>query len=87
MVTRDAERELEKQWFRAKMASEKQKADVVKKVKEGKGDFVLVDARDRTAYAAGHLPGAISMPLEDFEQVVSTLDREKEYVTYCWSST
>ena len=87
MVTRDGERELQKQWFRAKLASEKQKTDVIKKVKEGKGDFVLVDARDRLSYAAGHLPGAISMPPEDLERVAETLDREKEYVTYCWNST
>lgn len=87
MVTRQAERELEKQWFRAKLASEKQKSDVIKKVKDGKGDFVLVDARDRIAYGAGHIPGAISMPLDDFEQVAATLDRETEYVTYCWNST
>lgn len=87
MVTRDGERALQKQWFLAKLAAEKQKSDVIKKVKDGKGDFVLIDARDRLAYGVGHIPGAISMPLEDFEQVASTLDHETEYVTYCWNST
>jgi rhodanese-related sulfurtransferase len=87
MVTRDGERELQKQWFRAKLASEKQKSDVQKHVKDGKGGFVLIDARDRASYGAGHLPGAISMPLEDFERVIETLDHDAEYVTYCWAST
>ena len=87
MTMQAVELELRKQWFRAKLAAEKQKNDVVKKVKEGKGDFVLLDARDRVSYAAGHIPGALSMPLDEIEKLSGTLRRETEYVTYCWNST
>ena len=79
--------ELEKQWFRAKLATEKSKVDVVTKVKEGRGDFVLLDARDRASYGKGHIPGAISLPLDEVERAATTLDPQREYVTYCWNAT
>ncbi len=87
MTMQASESELRKQWFRAKLAAEKQKAAVIKKVKEGEGDFVLLDARDRASYGAGHIPGALSMPLDEIEKLSGTLQREIEYVTYCWNST
>ena len=87
MPTRDQERELQKQFFQAKLAAEKQKVDVARKVKEGKGDFVLLDTRDRGSYDKEHIPGAISMPLDEVLKLAGQLDRAKEYVTYCWHST
>jgi rhodanese-related sulfurtransferase len=87
MLTREKERELQKQFFQAKLASEKQKVDVAKKVKEGKGDFVILDTRDRASYEKEHIPGAVSMPLDDVAKLSAKLDRDKEYVTYCWHST
>jgi 3-mercaptopyruvate sulfurtransferase SseA len=90
MATREQEMVLQKQWFRAKLAAEKQKADVVKKVKGGAAsgqDFVLLDARDRGSYAKEHIPGALPMPLDEVERLAGTLDPQKEYVTYCGSST
>jgi hypothetical protein len=86
MVMQD-EIELEKQWFRARLAGEKTKMDVIAKVKEGKGDFVLLDARDRASFERGHLPGALSSPLDEVERVAGTLDHDKEYVVYCWNAT
>lgn len=81
------DQDLRTQWFRAKLASEKQKNDVVKRVKEGQGDFVLLDTRPRMAFEKEHIAGAVSFPLEELEQRVGQLDRAQEYVTYCWSST
>ena len=80
--------ELQKQWFRAKLAAEKSKNDVMKKVKgESQDDFVLLDARDPGAYERGHLPGALPMPLAEVEQRMGALDREREHVIYCWNAT
>jgi rhodanese-related sulfurtransferase len=87
MLSDERMRSLQKQWFLSKMAAEKPKAAVVAKVKEGKGDFVLVDARDRASYEKGHIPGAISMPPEEIEENFGRLDPAKEIVTYCWNDT
>jgi rhodanese-related sulfurtransferase len=87
MPTREQEMELQKQWFRHKLAAEKQKVDVAKKIKEGKGEFVLLDTRDRASYQKEHIPGALAMPLEEVEKLAGKLDPAKEYVTYCWHAT
>lgn len=79
--------DLARLYFQAKLAAEKQKAEVVKKVKDGKGDFVLLDARDRASFEKGHIPGALAMPLDEVERLAPTLDRNTEYVTYCWNDT
>jgi len=87
MLSDERTRSLQKQWFQSKLAAEKQKSSVIAKVKEGKGDFVLVDARDRASYEREHIPGAISMPPEEIEENFGRLDPSKEIVTYCWTST
>ncbi len=87
MPISERERELQKAFFQAKLASEKQKVDVAKKVKEGKGDFVLLDARDRASYEKEHIPGALNVTLEEVDKIAPKLAKEKEYVTYCWHST
>lgn len=90
MPTREQEIELQKQWYRAKLAAEKQKVDVARKVKEGPGsklEFVVLDTRDRASYEKEHIPGAVAMPLAEVEKLAGGLDRAKEYVTYCWHST
>jgi 3-mercaptopyruvate sulfurtransferase SseA len=45
---------------------------------------LVLDVRDAGSYAAGHLPGAILVPLESLEQDLAMLRREKRpIVTYC----
>jgi rhodanese-related sulfurtransferase len=83
----EQERELQKAYFRHKLAAEKMKVEVAKKVKEGKGDFVLLDTRDRAAYERDHLPGALAMPLDEVDRLAASLQKDKEYVTYCWHAT
>lgn len=79
---------LQKEYFRAKLAGERQMVDVVRKVKgEGQGDFTLLDTRDRGSYAKGHIPGAVSAPLEEIPALSAKFSKEKEYVTYCWHRT
>jgi rhodanese-related sulfurtransferase len=45
--------------------------------------FMLVDARSREDYDKGHLPRALSMPLEDIKDQADRLDRSEKIVTYC----
>lgn len=87
MMPLETQKQLQKQWFQAKLAAEKQKMAVVKKVKEGKGDFVLLDTRDRESFQKDHIPGALSMPTGEVPDLAGELDPLQEYVTYCWQST
>lgn len=47
------------------------------------GDVVLVDLRPRDEYEAAHIPGAISIPLDDLERHLTQLPSNKEIVAYC----
>lgn len=47
------------------------------------GDVIVLDARPANEYAAGHIAGAISIPIEELQQRLGTLPRDKEYVAYC----
>jgi rhodanese-related sulfurtransferase len=47
-------------------------------------DIVVIDARSGDAYAAGHIPGAVSFPHREMSAVTAArLDRSKIYVVYC----
>lgn len=47
-------------------------------------DIVVIDARSRESYAAGHIPGAVSFPHREMSsQSTAALDRDKVYVVYC----
>jgi rhodanese-related sulfurtransferase len=44
---------------------------------------VVLDTRPVNEYAAGHIAGALSMPVDDLQRQLRQLPREKEYVAYC----
>jgi rhodanese-related sulfurtransferase/predicted transcriptional regulator len=48
-----------------------------------RGDVVLVDVRPETEYAAGHIEGARSIPIDELERRLSELPRGREVVAYC----
>jgi rhodanese-related sulfurtransferase/DNA-binding transcriptional ArsR family regulator len=48
-----------------------------------KGLVTLLDVRPAEEYAAGHLPGALNVPIEKLESYLSKLPRRKEVVAYC----
>ncbi|MGH9311576.1 MAG: methyltransferase domain-containing protein, partial [Vicinamibacterales bacterium] len=51
---------------------------------QAKGGVFVLDVRDAESYRAGHLPGAILMPLETVEARAAELRKEKKpIVTYC----
>jgi len=43
----------------------------------------VLDVRPPEEYAAGHLPGALNVPLADLEDRLSELPKEHEVVAYC----
>ncbi|MFB6262909.1 MAG: ArsR/SmtB family transcription factor [Bradymonadaceae bacterium] len=47
------------------------------------GDVTLIDVRPREEYEAGHLPGAVSVPLEELEERIDELPSDEEIVAYC----
>ena len=55
------------------------------------GAAVFVDARSEDAYAEGHIPGAVSLPVNDFDEKIPTFweryPLEGEIVTYCSGRT
>lgn len=44
---------------------------------------VVVDVRDASEYAAGHLPGARHIPAGELEGRLAELPRDRPVVTYC----
>jgi rhodanese-related sulfurtransferase len=47
------------------------------------GEVVVVDVRPRLEFDAGHLPGALSIPLEELSQRLGELDPNTSVVAYC----
>jgi len=85
MAFSDEDVRANRDFFIAKLRAEKQLHDVVRKVKEGKGDFLLIDARPREAFLQGHIPGACSLPIDAIDRLAPSLPRDRELVVYCWS--
>jgi rhodanese-related sulfurtransferase len=53
-------------------------------LKAGSDAIVVIDARSREAYAAGHIPGAISLPHREMTiEATARLEAAKVYVVYC----
>ena len=48
-----------------------------------KGLVTVLDVRPAEEYAAGHLPGAINVPVEKLAAYLSKLPKRKEVVAYC----
>lgn len=46
-------------------------------------DVVILDARPVNEYRAGHIAGAISVPIDELQDRLRSLPAEKEYVAYC----
>ena len=48
-----------------------------------RGDVVLVDVRPSEEYAAGHIEGARSVPLDELRERLAELPADREVVAYC----
>jgi len=49
----------------------------------GQGEVVVLDVRPREEYEAGHIPGAVSVPLKELRQRMASLPKGAEIVAYC----
>ena len=47
------------------------------------GDVTLIDVRPADEFAAGHIPGALSVPVAELTDRLRELPRRKEIVAYC----
>jgi DNA-binding transcriptional ArsR family regulator/rhodanese-related sulfurtransferase len=47
------------------------------------GDIVILDTRPANEYEAGHIAGAISVPIVDLWRRLKELPKGREYVAYC----
>ena len=68
-------------YFTQRLEHETDADDVGSALQDGTAGFTLIDARSPAAYAAAHLPGAISLPHR--ELTASSLP-EGPLVVYCW---
>ncbi len=50
------------------------------------GDVTVIDVRPREEYAAGHIPGAVSIPLDELAGRLAELDAGTTIVAYCRGS-
>ena len=49
----------------------------------GRGEAIVVDLRPSEEYEAGHLPGALSVPLDQLRARLADLPEDVEIVAYC----
>ncbi len=56
-------------------------AQLLERVRDGL--VTVLDVRPPEEYAAGHLPGAINIPLAELEQQLNEFDPSQEIVAYC----
>jgi len=47
------------------------------------GEVTLIDVRPHAEYRAGHIPGALSIPVSELESRLKTLPKRREVVAYC----
>ncbi|MBE1579671.1 MULTISPECIES: ArsR/SmtB family transcription factor [Pseudonocardiaceae] len=47
------------------------------------GGATVIDVRPHEEYTAGHIPGAVSIPLEDLAERLAELPLDQEIVAYC----
>ena len=75
---RDAREEL----LRATAGVEKiNRRDLQRRIRAG--EAVLIDVRPAEEFAAGHLPGAVSIPLKDLKARLAEIPHRQEIVAYC----
>lgn len=47
------------------------------------GEAIVVDVRPEVEYRAGHIPGAISLPPDQLDELLDELPADREIVAYC----
>jgi rhodanese-related sulfurtransferase len=55
--------------------------ELVERVREGR--VIVLDVRPVEEYRAGHIPGAVSVPIDELKRRLKKLSREEEIIAYC----
>jgi rhodanese-related sulfurtransferase len=55
--------------------------ELFRRVKDG--DVVVLDVRPELEYRAGHIPGALSIPVDELQERLGELPKRREIVAYC----
>lgn len=58
------------------------KEELTKRIRR-KDDLLVLDVRPHEEYAAGHLPGAVSIPVAELKRRLKEIPKNKEIVAYC----
>ena len=61
------------------------KEELAKRIRR-KDDLLVLDVRPPEEYAAGHVPGALSVPVAELKRRLKELPKDKEIVAYCRGS-
>jgi rhodanese-related sulfurtransferase len=56
--------------------------ELARRLRDG-DDLVVLDVRPAAEYAAGHLPGALSIPVAELRRRLAELPADREIVAYC----
>jgi len=70
--------------FAARLAVETDCADVAADLAAGAVPYTILDVRSERSFAAGHLPGARSVPSATIDHDVATSLPDGLLVVYCW---
>ena len=57
------------------------RASLLRQIKAGA--VTVIDVRPRKEYEAGHIPGALSIPVAELKRRLKTLPRNRQIVAYC----
>jgi rhodanese-related sulfurtransferase/DNA-binding transcriptional ArsR family regulator len=56
--------------------------ELARRLRDG-DDLLVLDVRPAAEFAAGHLPGAVSIPVEELRRRLAELPADREVVAYC----
>ena len=56
--------------------------ELARRLEDGE-PVVVLDVRPAREHAAGHLPGAVSIPVEELHRRIAELPRDREIIAYC----
>jgi rhodanese-related sulfurtransferase len=75
-------RELSEQYFGGrKQMTPVDRRQLLSRIRNG--EVTVLDLRDQSEYAAGHIPGARSVPLQELRKTLRSIPRDQEVVAYC----
>jgi len=74
-------------YFIAKLKYEMSPYGLNALMEEGASGYLVIDVRSSEEYDAGHIHGALNIPLVDLPKMLSEIPKDKTVVTYCGSIT